>query len=213
MPQNLQAKFLRAIQEKEFRRIGDDKVREIKCKIISSVNVDPMTCIENGHLRQDLYYRLSTIVLEIPPLRQRKEDIEVLVDYFWHKYSQLYGMGNLVMDEELKRAMQVYDWPGNVRELEHLIQRSISLMDSGETLTLYNMPSYFREKLYSSKYLPDQNDGALTLNEILFATEKNVIKDALQHNGMNISKTARQLGIKRQSLQYRIEKLGLKERK
>lgn len=213
MPQNLQAKFLRAIQEKEFRRIGDDKVREIKCKIISSVNVDPMTCIENGHLRQDLYYRLSTIVLEIPPLRQRKEDIEVLVDYFWHKYSQLYGMGNLVMDEELKRAMQVYDWPGNVRELEHLIQRSISLMDSNETLTLYNMPSYFREKLYSSKYLPDQNDGALTLNEILFATEKNVIKDALQHNGMNISKTARQLGIKRQSLQYRIEKLGLKERK
>lgn len=211
MPQNLQAKLLRAIQEKEFRRIGDSEVRTIKCKIISSVNTDPMICVKNGQLRQDLYYRLSTIVLEIPPLRQRKEDVEALVDYFWHKYSQLHGAGNLVMDEELKQAMQNYDWPGNVRELEHLIQRGISLMDTNNKMTVYSMPSYFREKLYSTKYLPGKDDGTLTLNDILLAAEKNVIKDALQQNELNISKTARALGIKRQNLQYRIEKLGLRE--
>lgn len=211
MPQNLQAKLLRAIQEKKFRRIGDDRIRSIDCKIISSVNIDPLTCVESGQLRQDLYYRLSTIVLEIPPLRKRKEDIEALVDYFGHKYSQIYGVGKLEMDEELKRALQAYDWPGNVRELEHLIERGISLMDANEKLTLYNMPSYLREKLYSSKYLPDRNDEAMTLSEILFAAEKQVVKEALQKNGMNISRTARQLGLSRQSMQYRIEKLGLKD--
>jgi len=211
MPLNLQAKFLRAIQEKCYRRIGDVKECKINCKVISSVNVDPMKCVEDGQLRQDLYYRLSTIVLEIPPLRKRKEDILELVDYFGRTYCSIYGEKVIAIDDDLKKAFQSYDWPGNVRELEHLVERGISLLDNDETLTLYNMPSYLREKLYSSKYMPDEESSELTLNEILRIVEKKVIENALKKNNMNISKAARSLGIKRQNMQYRIDKLDLKK--
>lgn len=209
MPLNLQAKFLRAIQERRFRRVGDDKERSIECKIISSVNVEPMRCVEEGQLRQDLYYRLSGVTLEIPPLRKRRGDIAALIKHFEHKYCAMYGKKDVTVDKNLRDAFIKYEWPGNVRELEHLIESAISLTNSGEELTLYNLPPYLRKTMYASNYVPEDVES-MTLNEILYSVEKKAVKDALEKNDMNVSQAARSLGICRQNMQYRINKLGLR---
>ncbi len=209
MPLNLQAKLLRAVQEKRFRRVGDDRERFIECRIVSSVNMEPMRCVENGNLRQDLYYRLSVITLEIPPLRNRREDIEELTMYFLHKYSAIYGRSDVTIDEDLREALIKYDWPGNVRELEHLIESAISLMNDNESISLYSVPQYLRKKLYTNSYMPPDAEE-LTLNEIINSVEKKAVMDALEKHDMNISRAAGSIGISRQNMQYRIEKLGLK---
>lgn len=210
MPLNLQAKFLRAVQEKRFRKLGDDKELKVRCKIVSSVNMDPVKCVKNGQLRKDLYYRISVISLEVPPLRKRKEDIIPLVEYFEHKYCEIYGNKNITIDDELKRLLKKYDWPGNVRELEHIIESAVSLLNDNEIMTIYNIPQYLRKKLFANNYLPPEKEGQ-TLNDILAGVEKQVVSQALEKNGMNITQAAKALGISRQNMQYRIEKLGLRD--
>ncbi len=209
MPLNLQAKFLRAVQEKCFRKLGDDKELPVRCKIVSSVNIDPIKCTENGQLRKDLYYRLSVISLEVPPLRKRKEDILPLVEYFEQKYCEIYGNKNITIDDDLKRLLKKYDWPGNVRELEHIIESTVSLLNDGEVMTIYNIPQYLRKKLFAHNYMPSEQEGR-TLNDILAGVEKQVVSQALEKSGMNITQAAKALGISRQNMQYRIEKLGLR---
>ena len=209
MPLNLQAKLLRAVQEKRFRRVGDDRELSMDCRIVSSVNAEPNRCVDKGQLRQDLYYRLSVITLEIPPLRDRREDIEELTNYFLHKYSALYGRNGVSIDDGLWDALMKYDWPGNVRELEHLIESAISLMNDSQTINIYNVPQYLRKKMYTSSYMPSSTED-MTLNEIINSVEKKAVTEALEKHDMNISKAARSIGISRQNMQYRIEKLGLK---
>ena len=209
MPLNLQAKFLRAVQEKCFRKLGDDKELPVRCKIVSSVNIDPIKCTENGQLRKDLYYRLSVISLEVPPLRKRKEDILPLVEYFEQKYCEIYGNKNITIDDDLKRLLKKYDWPGNVRELEHIIESAVSLLNDDEVMTIYNIPQYLRKKLFAHNYMPFEQEGR-TLNDILAGIEKQVVSQALEKSGMNITQAAKTLGISRQNMQYRIEKLGLR---
>ena len=209
MPLNLQAKFLRAVQEKCFRKLGDDKELPVRCKIVSSVNIDPIKCTENGQLRKDLYYRLSVISLEVPPLRKRKEDILPLVEYFEQKYCEIYGNKNITIDDDLKRLLKKYDWPGNVRELEHIIESAVSLLNDDEVMTIYNIPQYLRKKLFAHNYMPSEQEGQ-TLNDILAGVEKQVVSQALEKSGMNITQAAKTLGISRQNMQYRIEKLGLR---
>lgn len=209
MPLNLQAKFLRAVQEKCFRKLGDDKELPVRCKIVSSVNIDPIKCTENGQLRRDLYYRLSVISLEVPPLRKRKEDIIPLVEYFEQKYCEIYGNKNITIDDDLKRLLKKYDWPGNVRELEHIIESAVSLLNDDEVMTIYNIPQYLRKKLFAHNYMPSEQEGQ-TLNDILAGVERQVVSQALEKSGMNITQAAKALGISRQNMQYRIEKLGLR---
>lgn len=210
MPLNFQAKFLRAVQEKCFRKLGDDKELPVRCKIVSSVNMDPIKCVKNGQLRKDLYYRISAISLEVPPLRKRKEDILPLVEFFQQKYCEIYGNKNIIIDDDLKQLLNNYDWPGNVRELEHIIESAVSLLNDNEIMTIYNIPQYLRKKLFFNNYIPPEQEGQ-TLNDILAGVEKQVVSHALEKNGMNITQAAKALGISRQNMQYRIEKLGLRE--
>lgn len=210
MPLNFQAKFLRAVQEKCFRKLGDDKELPVRCKIVSSVNMDPIKCVKNGQLRKDLYYRISAISLEVPPLRKRKADILPLVEFFQQKYCEIYGNKNIIIDDDLKQLLNNYDWPGNVRELEHIIESAVSLLNDNEIMTIYNIPQYLRKKLFFNNYMTPQQEGQ-TLNDILAGVEKQVVSHALEKNGMNITQAAKALGISRQNMQYRIEKLGLRE--
>lgn len=210
MPLNFQAKFLRAVQEKCFRKLGDDKELPVKCKIVSSVNMDPIKCVKNGQLRKDLYYRISAISLEVPPLRKRKADILPLVEFFQQKYCEIYGNKNIIIDDDLRQLLNNYDWPGNVRELEHIIESAVSLLNDNEIMTIYNIPQYLRKKLFFNNYMTPQQEGQ-TLNDILAGVEKQVVSHALEKNGMNITQAAKALGISRQNMQYRIEKLGLRE--
>jgi arginine utilization regulatory protein len=184
MPLNLQAKLLRAIQEKKFRRIGGTSEINMECKIISSVNKDPLVCVKEGKLRQDLYYRLGVMTLHIPPLRDRKEDIPKLIQYFLLKYSQIYGNKKITLGEELFNTLKLYDWPGNVRELEHIFERAISLMEENEELTIYNLPPYLRQKLNIYKFLGEEESKTGSLNDILREVEKRVIVNALETNRM-----------------------------
>ena len=210
MPLNFQAKFLRAVQEKCFRKLGDDKELPVRCKIVSSVNMDPIKCVKNGQLRKDLYYRISAISLEVPPLRKRKADILPLVEFFQQKYCEIYGNKNIIIDDDLRQLLNNYDWPGNVRELEHIIESAVSLLNDNEIMTIYNIPQYLRKKLFFNNYMTPQQEGQ-TLNDILAGVEKQVVSHALEKNGMNITQAAKALGISRQNMQYRIEKLGLRE--
>lgn len=183
----------------------------MRCKIVSSVNKEPLACVREGLLRQDLYYRLGVITLFIPPLRERREDIPKLTDYFLMKYSQLYGNKKITVGRELSDMLKAYDWPGNVRELEHIFERAISLIEENEELTIYNLPQYLRNKLYIQKFTDGAEPKLGSLNEILREVEKKVILNALESNGMNITRAAKSVGIGRQNMQYRIEKLGLND--
>jgi len=214
MPLNLQAKLLRVIQEKTFRRIGATEDMPLRCKIISSVNMDPARCVEENQLRQDLFYRLSVITLFIPPLRERREDISPLAEEFASEYKEIYGKKNVTIHEDVKKALIRYSWPGNVRELEHVIERVISMIDDEDVLTLDSLPAYIKKKLSEEDYNVDYSRGDETdiigsLNDALENTERKTILKALNANDNNITKAAKSLGIGRQNLQYRIKKLGI----
>lgn len=213
MPLNLQAKLLRVIQEKKFHRIGGSEEVMMKCKIISSVNKDPFLCIKEGQLRQDLYYRLGVITLPIPPLRDRREDIPKLIEYFLNKYSQLYRNKKVTAEKSLIDALKLYDWPGNVRELEHIIEQAVSLIKENEELAINNLPMYLRNKLFTQKFMLVNNKlGKGSLNEILSEVERRIINEALENHNMNVTRAAKSIGIARQNLQYRMDKLGIKKK-
>ncbi len=123
----LQAKLLRAIQEKTIRRIGGTHEKEIDVRIIATINEDPLEAIAHNRLREDLYYRLSVVTLCLPPLRERKEDIPALVQHFIEKYNIQFGLSVTDVDVNVREFLYAYDWPGNVRELEHIIEGSMNL--------------------------------------------------------------------------------------
>ncbi len=130
MPKILQGKILRVIQERRIRRIGAQRETPISCRFISSFNKPPLECVKDGELRADLYYRLTVVDIVLPPLRERKEDIPLYVDYFIKKFSGLYSRNeNIAYTDDFLNVLMQYDWPGNVRELEHTIECAVALKD------------------------------------------------------------------------------------
>lgn len=209
---NLQAKLLRALQEKTVRRIGDTKDRPFDVRIIATMNEDPIEAINHNRLRKDLYYRLSVVTLFVPPLRERKEDIPLLVQRFIEKYNAMFQMRVKGVSEDVMHMFQSYNWPGNVRELEHVVEGAMNLIVDEDTITSFHLPTRFSNRTRLEHVSPEflNSDGNIkTFKEQMEAAEKNVIKKALKaHNG-NVTKTADALGISRQSLQYRMKKLNI----
>ncbi|TPG92325.1 PAS domain S-box protein [Brevibacillus laterosporus] len=153
---SLQAKLLRALQEKTIRRIGDTKDRAFNVRIIAAINEDPIEAISANKLRKDLYYRLGVVTLLIPPLRERREDIPTLTSHFIHKYNRLFQMDVEGVNEGVQRFFGDYDWPGNVRELEHFIEGAMNLMLTEETsIQLEHLPlHHIRRKLPGTTTAP-----------------------------------------------------------
>ncbi|WP_243290905.1 sigma-54-dependent Fis family transcriptional regulator [Bacillus sp. FJAT-47783] len=217
---NLQAKLLRVLQEKTIRRIGDTKDTPIDVRVIANMNEDPIDAISSNHLRKDLYYRLGVVTLFIPPLRDRKEDIPLLAEKFIDKYNGLFQMDVKGIDDRVIESFYAYDWPGNVRELEHIIEASMNIMMDEDIIQYSHLPYQYRNKFKVKKKIhPDkkmesfsqENTGVtMNLKDQLEAFEKHYIEQALNKNGHNITKTAQQLGLSRQSLQYRMKKLNIK---
>ncbi len=213
MPPTLQAKLLRVLQERRYRRVGCTRELPLECRIVTSTNVDPYACIEQGTLREDIYYRFAVFTLFIPPLRERSYDIEELVTYFIKNFCRVYGQRDVELDPELKQAFLNYHWPGNVRELQHVIESSLVMLNPDENkITFEHLPSFIRPKFLQHKtqqtlkYAPVKHD----LRQIIRDTERQVIEDALRSHEGNITRAARSLGIVRQNLQYRMRKLGIK---
>jgi len=210
----LQAKLLRALQEKFIRRIGDTKERAIDVRILAAINEDPVEAISQNRLRKDLYYRLGVVTLFLPALRDRREDIPLLVDFFIDKYNQLFQMEVTGVSSDVHHFFQQYDWPGNVRELQHMIEGAMNLMADETVITMEHLPIRHQHRLKQADAEPAltvcATEEIKPLRESLQEWEASYIQFVVaRHNG-NISRAARDLQISRQSLQYRLRKLGLK---
>ena len=215
MPLTLQPKILRAIQERSVRRVGGDREIPVHCRILSAVNKDPKRVLEDGVIRDDLFFRLATIELKIPPLRHRKEDIEYLVYEFIRKYNIRFGLIVEGISPELLEILLDYEWPGNIRELENLVESAMNLIGREETiLRPQHLSDYFQEKFSG---LSGKSEGLslgicvdLPLAAKMRASEQEYLVAALELCGGNVSRAAVKLGISRQNLHYRLRRLGLK---
>lgn len=207
MSLGLQAKLLRVLQEGYIRRIGGVKDIPVDVKIIATTNENPLKSVEDGTLRKDLYYRLNVVYIDIPPLRERKDDILILTNHFIAKYNYILGRNIAGIDEEVLESFLNYSWPGNVRELENSIEGAMNYApinrkhlqkeDFISCSNLFNNKKAMKDMVISmDSPLPD----------FLERVEKDIIKQALIENQYNISKTARELGIKRQTLQHKMKK-------
>ncbi|WP_141432090.1 sigma-54-dependent Fis family transcriptional regulator [Bacillus sp. 03113] len=217
---NLQAKLLRVLQEKTVRRIGDTVDKHVNVRVIANINEDPIDAIANNRLRKDLYYRLGVVTLFIPPLRERKEDILPLTNFFIHKYNELFQMDVKAVDAAVMSSFLEYEWPGNVRELEHVIEGAMNMVMDEETIHYSHLPFHYRSKFQlkehilpaasAESFVYDTNfDSSLSLKEQLLLFEATYIKKLLKQHNYNITNTAKVLGITRQSLQYRMKRLDI----
>ena len=208
----MQSKILRVIQENTFRRVGGNKDLKLDVRIISSCNEDPFRAIADNQFRRDLFYRLSTVMLEVPPLREHLEDLEELVRYHLNATSYQYVHGITEVDPQVYAILRSYHWPGNVRELFHVLDYAQNVADSS-TMRPEHLPSYLLKSrtapAASADTAPAIDFSSATLQSLLDDYEHQIIVQALDHCGGNISRTAQTLGILRQSLQYRIRKYGI----
>jgi len=216
MSLSMQSKILRVIQENSFRRVGGDKEIHTDVRFISSCNENPYKITSENLLRKDLFYRLSTVILEIPPLRDRTDDIEILIQSCLSQYSLKYFKEIKHIDESVISILKSYEWPGNVRELFHIVEYALNVIED-DSWQLSHLPKYFINNYQECNNVLDSsiNNHLVNIYEndlqfIMDSYECEIIKNLLEHNGNNISRTADALGVKRQSLQYRIKKYGLK---
>jgi arginine utilization regulatory protein len=229
---NLQAKILRVLQEKRVRRVGALKEIDIDLKIISSVNQEPHHAIEAGTLRPDLFYRLGVVFIAIPPLREKRDDIEKLIRHFLDKHSRALSKGIPRISEEVMVLFNRYPWPGNVRELEHVIESAMNLVQPNEVIKFNHLRGHFSAQLNNR---PDERNStdsaqrmatsppaddylkvalsknqaarapAKSLMEIRAEGEKTAIINALVNANGNVSRAAASIGISRQLLHYKMK--------
>lgn len=194
----LQAKLLNALQSRKIVRVGSNRPVAIDIRLICATNHNLFQDVQKGLFREDLLYRINTILIEMPPLRNRKEDILPLASFFLQRFAAKYNKKGLTLHGEAVRKMQEYSWPGNIRELEHTIEKAVILSDGPliGSSDLFLRP-LDREKKYEL--------GNATLEEM----EKRLIERAMQHGGNNMSAIAKELGISRPTLYSKIRKYGL----
>jgi two-component system response regulator HydG len=195
----LQSKLLTALQNRQITRIGTNKPLSIDIRLICATNMPIYDMVKNNEFRQDLLYRINTVELHLPPLRERQEDVELLADHFVEMYCKKYRKQTKTFSVNTIKRLQKYTWPGNVRELQHAIERAV-IMSDGNNLS--------SEDFFFLTNNP-QADDLNVENYNLESVEKSVIQKAInKHNG-NISKAAKELGLTRASLYRRLEKHGL----
>jgi arginine utilization regulatory protein len=208
----LQAKLLRVLQEGYIRRVGGIKNIPVDVKIIATTNEDPMESIKKGTLREDLYYRLNVICINIPPLRKRKDDIPLLCDYFIEKYNHELKKDIWMISDDIMDIFNDYDWPGNVRELENAIESAMNyILDDEHVLRkehFVSCPHIFKNKSKNMDIL-DLIDDEVPLPDVIENIEKKMILNSLLESNYNITKAAERLGIKRQTLQHKIKKYDI----
>lgn len=203
-----QVKLLRTLQERRIRRVGGNDEISVDVRIIAATNQDLKQKIAEGKFREDLFYRLNVISLEIPPLRRRKEDIPLLVSHFLEKYCGKMNRGMKRLAPEVIRIFEAYGWPGNVRELENVVERIVAI-EERETITEKSLPEELLTPSRSQASEIEVKPG-FNLNETLDHLTRNFVRQALQNSGGSLKKTAQLLGINYRSLRYLIEKLDLK---
>ena len=203
----IQAKLLRALQERKIRRVGGTHEISVDVRVIAATNRDLRAMVSDGRFRDDLYYRINVLSIDVPPLRERREDIPVLIDYFLKKHTKNTSRLITGLTSETRKLMIEYSWPGNVRQLESAIERAILLAES-DKITLEDLPTEVRQEVGPA------SEGAFKLpaEGINFEdVERNLITQAMEQTDYNITKAAKLLGLTFRTLQYRLEKFGIKK--
>ncbi len=200
MPSHIQVKLLRVLENNEVRGIGETRARKVDVRVIAATNRRVNEALRDGVLRLDLYYRISYVHIVLPPLRERKEDIPLLVEHFILKFNKIYRKKIKGITNKALEALQYYHWPGNVRELENVIGRAFAL-GKGDIITVDDLPM----DIWDGKEAVNP-EGIISVEE----AEKNLIKKALSETGGNKTRAARLLGIGRKTLYMKIKKYGIK---
>ncbi|RKD34635.1 sigma-54 interaction domain-containing protein [Thermohalobacter berrensis] len=207
----LQTKLLRVLQEGYIRRIGGLKDIPIDVRVIATTNEDPLQAVKKGNLRRDLYYRLNVISIKVPSLRERKEDIGLLCDYFISKYNKRLGKNVWMLSQDVQDNFKRYSWPGNVRELENMIEGAINLIQDDEhVLKKEHFPTFINGENENQIDVSKEINFNNSLPDVISNIEKKLILKALKDTNYNITKAAKLLKIKRQTLQHKIKKYNLK---
>src|SRR5947208_3134908 len=203
---SMQAKLLRALQEREIRRVGGTRAIKIDVRVVAATNRDLRAMVQDGRFRDDLYYRINVLSIDVPPLRERREDIPVLIDFFLRKHTRNTSRLIRGLTPDTRRILQDYGWPGNVRQLESAIERAILLCE-GDMIIPDDLPTEVRQESQTAATggfkLPAEG---ISFEEV----EKNLILQAMDQTDYNITKAAKLLGLTFRTLQYRLEKFGIK---
>ena len=222
-----QAALLRVLQESEFERVGDNKVRKIDVRVVAATNEDLSVAVQQGRFRADLYYRLSAYPINIPPLRERKEDIPLFVVHFLEKYRALYNKNVLGISDRGMEMLSNYEWPGNIRELENVVERAVILADINGVIRMESMfpesalrPSEAKvldpSGRLQNQIFPEGIDADGLVESLLSSGfdlekfEETMLTSALQKTQGNISKAARLVGLSRPAFAYRLKKMTVK---
>lgn len=206
MPLTMQAKLLRVLQEKELEKVGSSETIPIDVRILSATNQNLEDMVRNGTFREDLYYRLNVIRIDIPPLRERIDDLGLFVESFLSDLNDKYETEVKISEDALKMLKQ-YKWPGNIRELKNVIDRSYSLVDS-DIITVNELP----KSILVKNKIPVLMKAGKTLPDLVDAFEKEILVSYLEKNNFNCVKTAEELGIHRATLYNKLEKLNIRIR-
>lgn len=210
MPLALQAKLLRVLQESRIDRLGSNHSIEIDIRIIAATNRDPLGAVREQRLREDLYYRINVLGIQLPPLRERQEDIPLLARHFIKQYRKALGGGDFNLPDEVARALMAYAWPGNVRELENMMERAVVLSQGGG-IGLSHLPQEILLKEPQASLAPvDEAEEDLDLEAGVENLEKRLLNKALAQSAGNKAKAARLLKISERTLWYKLNKYGLK---
>ncbi|MFO7525017.1 MAG: sigma-54 dependent transcriptional regulator, partial [Ignavibacteriaceae bacterium] len=207
VPLNIQVKLLRVLQEQKIERLGSTENIAIDVRIITATHQDLEAKIKDGSFREDLFYRLNIVFINIPPLRERREDILPMIEHFINFYSAENEKGKIEISKEAVDILMKYNYPGNVRELENTIERAVVLCRDN-IITVNDIPDSikgFKKELFA----PGTDSG--TLNEQVEALEKKLIFDALTKSGGNQTVAAKMLGLTERNIRYKIQKYGFKK--
>lgn len=207
LPPEMQVKLLRLLQEGEIEKLGTTARRTVDVRVVAATHRNLQAMIEDGAFREDLYYRLAVVPLDLPPLRERKEDIPELIRHLFAKMKERHGLGELRLDASVFRPLIQYRWPGNIRELENIIERMVVLAGS-PVITEGDLPAEFREGVAPAPggFLLELPEEGISLEGV----ERELLVRALEKFGWNQTQAARYLDISRRTLIYRMEKHGLR---
>jgi two-component system response regulator AtoC len=206
MSNALQMKLLRALQEREFERVGDSQTIKVDVRVIAATNSDLARMVAHGTFREDLFYRLNVIPVQVPPLRERRDDIPLLVKHFLEKVAPNEQMQ---MSQAAMRALMAYQWPGNVRQLENAVERAVALSAGRREIDLADLPSEVETtpQVTATPFVDFPDDG-LDLPAYLAAIERDLIKRSLDRTGGNRNRAAELLRIKRTTLVEKLKRFG-----
>jgi two-component system NtrC family response regulator len=205
LPLSTQVKLLRVLQEQKFERVGSSKTIPVDVRVMAATNRDLNKLIQDGKFRDDLYYRLNVVTIEIPPLRDRREDIKPLIEFYTKKFSAETKYPDIGFSKEAMDSLMKYNYPGNVRELENIIHRAV-VLSRGELITTSEVSGELKTES-GEKF---EDNSKLDLNEQVESLEKKLVMKALHEAKGNQTQAAKLLGISERNLRYRLNKWGLK---